>query len=202
MKTLIITPAYSHAHHALHAAVMASGLPWMPLYNHSDLVRARGILLTSALARGAETLVLVDADTIPGEGVLEAIAAEATPERAVFGIYTLRDGRLSIEPRDPATAEVAITAGQPLPIVYGGLGLCAIHRASLEVVALTLPLIQEAFVSWRPFCLPFVADGIYHADDRSLCARLLAAGVELVANPRLRVAHAVTRLVDDMARSA
>lgn len=179
-----------------------SGLPWMPLYENSDLVRARSILISTALRQGAETLILVDADTIPRPGVLVAIAEQATPTRAVFGIYTLRDGRLSIEPREQETALGAIARGEPFPIVYGGLGLVAIHRHAITRLDRALPLIEEALVSWRPYCLPFVRDGIYHADDRSLCQRLSESGVELVADPRLRVAHATIRLVDALAQSS
>lgn len=199
MKTLVVTPAYSHAHHQLHEAVARSGLPWMPLYGHSDLVRARSILLTLGLRDGADVLVLVDADVVPGLGVLEAAAAAATPDRAVFGIYRQRDGeRLSIEPVDAAQAESALSrtlTGEPFPILFGGLGLAAIHRQSLERVAATLPAVHEPELSWAPFCLPLVRGSSYHGDDRSLCTRLREAGVELVADPQLDVRHAVTTLM-------
>jgi hypothetical protein len=197
VKALIVTPAYSHAHHLLGQAIARSGLRWLPLYEHSDLVRARSILLTLALREGADVLVLVDADVIPGPGVLEAVAAAPTPERAVFGIYTQRDGkRLSVEPLGGADeAAGAMARGEPFPIVFGGLGLVAIHAESLVRVAATLPAVHEPELSWAPFCLPFVRGTTYHGDDRALCARLRDAGVELVADPRLDVRHAVTTLV-------
>lgn len=193
MKTVVITPAYSHAHHGLHQAIQKSGLPWLPLYEHSDLVRARSLLLTRALRSEAEAVVLVDADVVPGDGDLEAIAAAATPARAVFGAYLLRDGqRLSVEPLGADVAQRALAEGTPFPIIYGGLGLCAIHRESLARVFERLPRVTSEGDEWRPFCLPFVRAGIYHGDDRSLCVRLRESGTELWCDPRLRAGHAST----------
>lgn len=197
MKTVVITPAYSHAHHGLLQAIQKSGLPWLPLYEHSDLVRVRSLLLTLALRSEAERIVLVDADVVPGDGDLEACAAAATPAKAVFGVYLLRDGkRLSVEPLDGELAKKAFAQSLPFPIVYGGLGLCAIHRASLARVFERLPAVTSEGDEWRPFCLPFVDEaGVYHADDRSLCARLRESGTELWCDPRLRPGHAVARVV-------
>jgi hypothetical protein len=192
MSAIVLTPAYSHAHHLLLAAIARAGLPWLPLYGHSDLVRARSILISQGVAR-ADVLVLVDADIVPDEGVLAAAAAAATPERAVFGVYPQRDGeRLSIEPEDEGAARAAFARREPFPIVFGGLGLAAIHRESLG--RLDLPIVTSDHVQWRPYCCPFVREGVYHGDDRSLCARLRDVGVELVADPRLSVRHAITEL--------
>lgn len=194
MNTIVITPAYSHAHHGLLAAIQRSGLPWLPLYEHSDLVRVRSVLLTRALA--AERVVLVDADNVPGDGVLENIAAQATPSRAVFAAYALRDGRLSVEPARPP-----VVPDEPFPIVFGGLGLCSVHRDSLARVAEQLPRVREGGVEWRPFCLPFVRDGVYYGDDRSLCARLSETGTELWCDPSLRCGHAVTTVLTGIRHS-
>lgn len=197
MKALIITPAYSHAHHQLHAAIGASGLPWLPLYERSDLPRARSVLVTRALELGAEVVVFVDADTVPAPGALAALVAAGRPGRAVLGIYELRDGRLSVEPEEGAAdaAASAIARNERFAVRWGGLGLAAAHADDLRRVGETLPLIRDPDVTWRPYCVPFVRDGQYHADDRSLCTRLRDAGVELVADPTIIALHAVTRLV-------
>jgi hypothetical protein len=191
MSAIVLTPAYSHAHHLLLAAIARAGFPWLPLYGHSDLVRARSILVSQGIAR-AEVLVLVDADVVPDEGVIAAAAATVTPERAVFGIYPQRDGeRLSVEPLDDA-GRAAFARGKPFPILFGGLGLAAIHRDSLT--RLDLPIVTNDGVPWRPYCCPFVREGVYYGDDRSLCARLRDAGVSLIADPALSVRHAITAL--------
>lgn len=197
MNAIIITPAYSHAHHGLLEAIMRSGLPWLPRYEQSDLVKARSVLIGQALDRGAEVVVFVDADNVPAPGVFETIAKQATPERAVFGVYTLRGGdRLSVEPLDEAQANRALKASEPFPIAWGGLGLVAVHRDALWRVRKQLSAIREPGLFWHPYCLPFVEHGVYHADDRSLCMRLRRADTELVADPRLRVGHAITQVVD------
>jgi len=195
MKTLVITPAYSHAHHQVHAAIGATGMPWLPLYERSDLPRARSVLVSRAVELGAQVVVFVDADTVPAPGALDAIIAAVRPGRTVFGVYELRDGRLSVDPEDPVAAEGAIARRLPFPVRWGGLGLAAVHLDDLRRVGEGLPLIRDPDVVWRPYCVPFVRDGQYYADDRSLCARLRDAGVELVADPAIVGLHAVTRLV-------
>jgi hypothetical protein len=156
----------------------------------------RSILLSSAIHKEAEVAVLVDADTIPLDDAIERITEQATPTRAVFGIYRLRDGnRLSVEVDKPEEALLAISKGQHFPIKWGGLGLCAIHRESLRAVWDTLPTVTEGSNIWRPFCQPFARDGQWYGDDRSLCDRLICAGTQLMADPTLSVQHAVTSLL-------
>jgi hypothetical protein len=168
---------------------------WLTLYHHSDLVRVRSALVSQALDSGAEVIIFADADTIPVGDALIRIAAQATPARAVFGLYMQRDGeRLSVEVTDPPAASAAMAAGELFPIVYGGLGLVAVHRASLQRVAASLPTVTSDALAWQPFCLPFVLDGVYHGDDRSLCHRLASTGTELWADPTLDVRHAITTL--------
>lgn len=188
MQALIITPAYTHVHHALTQAVADSGIPWQVLYEHSDLVRVRSVLIEQALAAEAEVIVFCDADTVPLPGVLLSLVESAYPGRAVFGMYPLRDGRKSVQPVNPETA-----GAEPYPIVYAGLGLAAVHRDDLLKVAESLPTVTNDAAPWRPFCLPFVdADGVYHGDDRSLCARLRASGCDLWAAPSLEARHVVS----------
>lgn len=188
---LIITPAYTHVHHELQLSVARSGMPWHVLYNHSDLVRVRSALISQALDLGAEVVLFVDADNVPGDGVLARIADSVTPERATFGVYSLRDGRRSVQPVDESAVRP-----EPYRITYGGLGLAAVHRESLTRVAHRLQRVTSDTVPWDPFCLPFVDDaGVYHGDDRSLCARLIDSGTQLWADPRLVVHHAITTMV-------
>jgi hypothetical protein len=203
VKAAILTPAYSHADHRLERAVMASGLPWLPAYEHSDLPRIRSVLIEEGLRAGAERLILVDADTVPSTEVLRALAEAdgVTPYCAVWGMYPLREGdRWSVNPLDGVEADRAVQEGRSFPIATGGLGLCAIHRESLLRVADTLPTVTEAEgLTWRPFCLPFVEESegrtTYYADDGSLCARLYETGTELWCDPRLRAGHVVRQVV-------
>ncbi len=165
------------------------------LHEHSDLPRVRSVLIEQALATEAERVILLDADTVPSKGVLLALAEAdgVTPERAVWGMYPLREGdRWSVNPIDPVDADVAIREGRRFPIATGGLGLCAIHRQSLIRLGETLPTVKEdTGLEWRPFCVPFVRGSDYYADDGSLCVRLRESGTELHCDPRLRAGHAV-----------
>jgi hypothetical protein len=202
MKALIVTPVYSHAHEELDSAIRQSGIPSQRLYGHSDLPRARSILLELALGAGAERVILVDADTIPTAAMLQELAQspEVTPERAVWGLYPLRDAdRWSVDPADPIDAVACIADGVPFRIQKGGLGLACVHRDSLLRVAETLPRIGEpAGFRWRPFCVPFVRGTEYFADDGSLCQRLRDAGTELWCHPALRAGHAVTTVIREL----
>lgn len=200
MKAAVITPAYSHVDYRLERAVRSSGLPWLVLHEHSDLPRVRSVLIEQALGTPAERIVLIDADTVPTVGALRALAeSEAvTPERAVWGLYPLREAdRWSVNPADPAGADLAISEGRLFPIRTGGLGFCAIHRESLERAGARLPVIveQHGGLRWRPFCVPFVRDSAYYADDGALCVRLTESGTELVCDSSLRAGHVVRAVV-------
>lgn len=195
MKAVIITPAYSHSDHRLTEAVRESGIPWIELHEHSDLPRARSVLIEGALRHGAERLILVDADSVPSAETLLALAnrEDVTPARALWGMYPLREGdRWSVNPTDAVEADLAIREGRPFAIQTGGLGLCAIHRESLRRLRETLPTVTEAEgLTWHPFCVPFVRGSTYYADDGSLCVRLRETGTELWCDPRLRCGHVV-----------
>lgn len=206
MTAVILTPAYSHVHHLAQRAIVRSGLPWLPLYEHSDLVRVRSVLIETALARkDAQRFILIDADTVPEGDAINQLAEslEVTPDRAVWGLYPLREGtRWSVHPETPELALIAIEKRHRFRIISGGLGFCAIHRESLERVAATLPTIRETTGVWRPFCIPIVRQhedrSEYYADDGSLCLRLRESGTELWCNPTLRAGHAVTTLITDI----
>lgn len=208
MSAIIITPAYRDIHPLVTRRIQESGLPWLPMYGHSDLPRVRSILIEEALGRGAERVVFVDADTVPDVYALRWLAEDAlvTPSRAVWGLYPLRDGeRWSVNPSAPQAALRAIDLGDPFPIRTGGLGLACVHRESIARVAEALPLIvEETCVQWHPFCVPMLhtdddtGRSRYYADDGSLCVRLRSAGVELWCYPQARASHAVERLVRDI----
>jgi hypothetical protein len=208
VKAAIIIPAFSHIDPRLQEVLLAAGIPWLPLYEKSDLPRARSVLIEQGLASKAERLILIDADTVPTVEVLRALAESegVTPDCAVWGLYPLRQGdRWSVNPEDPVAADAAIREGRSFPIVTGGLGLCALHRASLERLGEELPTIEESeSLHWRPFCVPFVRPAFgskpatYYADDASLCVRLRSSGTELWCDPRLRAGHVVRTLVTSL----
>lgn len=202
MKALIVTPAYSHTHQDLDRVVRESGILAARLYGHSDLPRVRSILLEHALERGAERVILIDADTIPSREALDWMAqtAEVTPARAVWGLYPLRDAdRWSVNPEDAQAAAQAIADGRCFRIRSGGLGFCAIHRESLLRVGASLDLIgEERGFRWRPFCVPIVRGSRYYADDASLCLRLQETGTETWCHPTARAGHAVTTVVTEL----
>lgn len=206
MKAVIITPAYTHTHEDLTPLVLATRIQWIRLHGHSDLPRARSALIERALATDAQRIIFLDADTIPAAGVLEtlATAADVTPGLALWGLYPLREGdRWAVNPEDATEGDAAIRRGGQFRIRTGGLGICCIHRESLERVAAKLPLITEdTGTQWHPFCLPVVCvendSATYYADDGSLCVRLRESGTELRCDPKLRAAHAVTTLIKDI----
>lgn len=207
LHAVIITPAYTHVSPRTLAAVQASGLPFLPLYEHSDLPRVRSVLVEMALGRPAERIIFLDADTVPDPGVLLRLADDpyVTPGRAVWGLYPLRDGaRWSVDPKAPEQAERDIRDGVRFPIRKGGLGLACVHRMSLLRAGDILPHIEEqgGAVRWRPFCVPFYRIGpldkgsaTYHADDGSLCARLRETETELWCDPTARAGHAVATVL-------
>ncbi len=45
MKAVILIPAHSHIDHRLEEVIRRSGIPMTPLYERSDLPRARSVLI-------------------------------------------------------------------------------------------------------------------------------------------------------------
>lgn len=202
MKTLVVTPAYTHTHHLTRRAVQASGLPWAEEVGHSDLVRVRSYIIGKALDAGAERVILLDADVVPTASGLRWLAEtdQVHDEQAVWGLYELKDGRWSVEPQSFEEFDAA-EDGALVPIIWGGLGICCIHRESLERVQAGLqasghcPVRERNGVEWTPYCLPFVERGEYFPDDKSLCYRLTQAGTSLVCRPDLLAGHMATKML-------
>lgn len=192
-ETIITIPVREHINRALRSALDASGMPWLPIYEMSDLPRARSYLVTAALRdTDAQRVLFVDADIVATAGELARLAAHerVSDTGAVTGLYAMRSGRTwachapdeRVEPDGCRRAE------------FAGLGYACISRASLLRVQQTLPRLHDPEVGeWWPFCVPFVGDRDgkpeYCADDVSLWRRLEATGTQLWADTRLVVGH-------------
>lgn len=189
MKALIVCPARTHVDRRLASAAEVAGVPILALFEHSDLPRARSLLLTMALAdTAAERVLCIDSDIVPTADQIRALAESplVTADQALTGLYPTRDWTAwAVHASRQELAE------QPPVFLaeYAGLGFCAIHRASLERVRASAPVIDGDVRPWTPFCVPFLLGRAYHGDDRSLWWRLAQAGVALVADQALRVGH-------------
>jgi hypothetical protein len=198
MSALIITPAYTDLCRELRAAILASGLPVLPAFEHSDLPRVRSMLITQALTSTADRILLVDSDIVPTGAQLQELATSplVTPEGALTGLYPTRDGKgWAVHARDPVdAARGAPELGGVFEAEWAGLGFCAIHRKSLERIANDITRVkgEGGGGDWTPFCVPFVADGgRYFADDRALWHRLEEVGVRLWADSGIKVGHVI-----------
>jgi hypothetical protein len=199
MSALIITPAYTDLCRELRAAILASGLPVLPAFEHSDLPRVRSMLITQALTSTADRILLVDSDVVPTGAQLEELATSplVTPDSALTGLYPTRDGKgWAVHAKDLQEAE----RGGVFEAEWAGLGFCAIHRKSLERVAEYLPRVagEGGGAGWTPFCVPQLrvdipaADGVrYYPDDRILWKHLAGEGVRLWADSGIKVGHVI-----------
>lgn len=189
---IITLPVREHINRALRSALDECGLPWLPLYEMSDLPRARSYLITQALARGAQRVVFVDADIVATAAELRALAAHprVASDGAVTGLYAMRDGKrwACHAPDERVEADGCRRAE------FAGLGFACVSRESLLAVRSALPALQDPNAGeWWPYCVPFLGerDGKpeYCADDVSLWRRLEAAGTQLWADTGLVVGH-------------
>lgn len=190
---LITLPVRGDINRVLRSSLDACGLPWLPLYDMSDLPRARSYLLTQAVESGAERIVCLDADIVASaEELLRLASHERVGEHgAVTGLYALRDGSAwachapdeRVEPDGSRRA------------VYAGLGFACISRASLLRARERLPELRDVTVgSWWPYCVPTLREAgggfpEYCADDVSLWRRLAESGTQLWADTRLVAGH-------------
>jgi hypothetical protein len=205
MKALAIIPAYTHIDHRLMMALLEADVPFLPLHGSSDLPKARSLLITAALQKGAERVLFVDSDVVPTPAQLSELAATplVTPEQAVSGLYPIRDLRATrqggaawaVDAVDPETAGGA----DVIPANWAGLGFAAVHAESLRRLAATLPVVREPDNEWRPFCVPRVEAGVYYPDDRVLWWQLALTGTRLVALASLKVGHVASVVLRDCA---
>lgn len=193
-RAVVTLPVRDDINRSLRESLKGSGLPWLPVYGMSDLPRARSLLITRALALGAEVVVFIDADIVATAEQIRALAAHPrlAGDGAVTGLYAVRTGQAWACDADPDHPE----PDGCLPARTAGLGFAAITRASLLRVAGKLPALEDTEApgqSWRPFCLPVIGerDGKpeYLAEDIALWMRLAATGTRLWADPGLTVGH-------------
>lgn len=192
MTALITLPVRDHINAPLRSALSACRLPWLPIYGSSDLPQARSVLLTQALAHGADCIVCIDADIVAtAEQILQlANHPRVNAGGAVTGLYALRSGEAWA-----CTAPNGETEPDGCrPAEYAGLGFACISRASLLAVRDSLPRLEDPRAGeWWPFCVPFVGERNgrleYCADDVSLWRRLEDAGTPLWADTTLIVGH-------------
>jgi hypothetical protein len=199
-RVVALCPAYTHIDYRLAGVLTSAGIRMQTYYDCSDLPRVRSELLTHGLEKtDAEVFLLIDSDIVPTTADLAAVldSGQLGPDHAVSGAYPTRDGKLACKPMDPETAVFEL--GQPglVELHAVGLGFIAIHRASLERVAVALPQLGDASAvasgrGWRPFCVPFYNGQTYYADDYSLCERLRQAGVKLWLACEALPAHVIT----------
>ncbi len=187
---IALIPAYSHVDHRLMGALAQAEVPYQPLYECSDLPRARSQLLTHGLeATPAKRFLLVDSDVTPTAKQILALLGSPRlgPRDIVVGTYATRDGRVSCIPLD-LTADVQLFTPGLVELAHSGLGFCAITREALHAIAETLPLVTNG-QRWRPFCVPFVEDGTYYADDYAFFERARRAGCRVWLDTELVVSH-------------
>lgn len=198
MKSLVIIPAYTHIDHRLMGALLEARLPLLPLHGASDLPRARSILISMALARGAERLLFVDSDIVPTAAQLVELASSelVTAEQALTGLYPIRDTRATVAGGmswavDAVDPEAAAAGAPVFGANWAGLGFSAVSAESLRRVGEMLPDIVGDEVAWKPYCVPFFdgTAGRYYPEDRSLWWRLSRTGTRLAASASLKVGH-------------
>lgn len=187
-RDIITIPVRDHINRALRSSLDECGLPWLPLYEMSDLPRARSYLVTQAVESGAERVLFLDADIVASAEEILRLAEHprVTSEGAVTGLYAMRSGKTWAchSPDDRVEADGCRRAE------YAGLGFACVSRASLLRVKATVPELHDANVgSWWPYCVPFIEGALYCADDVSLWRRLANTGTQLWADTRLVAGH-------------
>lgn len=201
MKAVVTLPVRDHINGALRAALDECGLPWLPVYGMSDLPRARSVLLTQALASGAERIVCIDADIVATAAQIRRLAEHprvGVGAGAVTGLYALRSGK-AWACHAPDSSEEPDGCRRA---IYAGLGFACVSGASLRRVQAALAPLRDPEVGpWWPFCVPYVGEPAggfpdYCADDVALWRRLAETGTPLWADSKLIVGHlALTTLM-------
>lgn len=199
MKSLVAIPAYSHIDHRLMNSILQSGIPLLPLYGFSDLARVRSVILTMALERGADRILLIDSDIVPTVEQLTELSetSSVTPDQAVTGLYPVK-GRNAWAVHAASQQEAGkASKGEDFDAEWAGLGFACVHRNSLLRLVETLPVIIDPELQWTPFCVPGVVGNTYYPDDRVLWWRLANAGVKLRALSHLKVGHVSSEVLTE-----
>jgi hypothetical protein len=192
-EAVVTLPVRDHINRVLRSSLDESGLPWLPLYEMSDLPRARSYLVTQAVESGAKRVVFLDADIVVSADEIRQLAAHprVSDVGAVTGLYAMRDGqRWACHAPDERVEPDGCRRA-----VYAGLGFACISRAALLRVREGLPELRDAKVgSWWPYCVPTLGEAAggfpeYCADDLSLWRRLAESGTQLWADTRLVAGH-------------
>lgn len=188
-EALITLPVRDHINRVLRSSLDECALPWLPLYEMSDLPRARSYLVTQALATRAKRVLFVDADIVASAAELRRLAQHplVTDLDAVTGLYSLRNGSTWA----CHAPDEALVDGRYRRAEYAGLGFACVSRTSLMRVRESLPTLKDEHVGdWWPFCVPFIeAQSLYCADDVSLWRRLAMSNTQLWADTSLVVGH-------------
>ena len=191
-EAIITLPVRDHINRALRSALDESGMPWLPLYEMSDLPRARSYLVAQAVASGAGRVLFVDADIVATPEELRALARHprVCSDGAVTGLYAMRDGKrwACHAPDERVEADGCRRAE------FAGLGFACVSRESLLTVRSALEALHDPnFGEWHPYCVPYIdPEHGYCADDVSLWRRLALAGTQLWADTHLVVGHVAT----------
>lgn len=207
IQPIILVPAHTSLHHALHQAITHSGLDCEVLYGHSDLPKARSVLLTNAMQQSRSRVILVDSDTLVTPEALQYLAqtGDVHSDQAVCGRYVLKNReQWSVDAVDPEN--VPLGTGKLFEVKRCGLGVMSVSLESLlRVAEHTGPVTEEqGGGQWFPFCVPQLSqDGEhvrYQADDFSFCARLAQSGTKIMCKENLIAGHAMTTIVTECSK--
>ena len=156
--------------------------------SHPCLYLTRCAIAGDALEQGADVLLWIDADMVFTPGQAMAIVEEALGRRAIVGaVYSRKQLGAPLVVGRP---ERPFALGDdPVPVTWVGLGFCAVHRSVFERIE--APEMTMDGLVCKPWFLP-KTDGSWKElllDDVSFCRRALESGVEVFADPRVRVGH-------------
>jgi hypothetical protein len=153
----------------------------------------RNVLAEHALARGADTLVWLDADMTFTVTTVDALVAECRARQAIVGcLYA--EKRSAALPQvsllEPRAAIRCFAGGEVLKVEAIGFGVVAHPASILEAVAKTLRAqVVGPGQTARPFFTGDPSAPQMHSDDYSFCRRARLAGFSVYADARHRVGH-------------
>jgi hypothetical protein len=203
VKHLAVIPAFSHIDWRLHECLERLNLPILHLHGCSDLPQARSFLLSQALESDATSFLLVDADMVPTPEQVELLLSSPRlgEGSAVTGAYLNKHRAFAFQPKDRTRTLKLHGSPRFVECVGAGLGLAAVHRASLERLRAQLPELLDKGSRWYPFCMPRtlsdpqVTGGrtVYLSEDYGFWHDLRTLGrTELWLDTHVAVSHLVT----------